>query len=375
MAAVAEELSCPRCRSLLEQVRTSKGIFWGCPTCGGRAISVELLRKIFTPKSINPLWLHAIRGTGQNGRPCSVCHKPMLEVRLSDDAEVRVDVCRHCHFVWFDAGETEGLIPKAVSASPPPLPQKAREMIAIYKLEQIRQQAEGHDFDSEPPDEWWKYIAGFFGMPVEYDAESLETRPWATWFLTAVIVCVSVLSFRNLEEIANQFGLIPAQAMRLGGLTLLTSFFLHGGVMHLLGNCYFLLIFGDNVEQAFGRFRYLTLLAISTLAGHFAHIAADPQSNIPCIGASGGIAGIIAFYALAFPRARLGFALWRFWGWIRIPAWFALILWVLLQCLGTYEQLAGLTNVSALAHLGGAAVGVFAWLIWRRRGQPTLAKP
>ena len=95
------------------------------------------------------------------------------------------------------------------------------------------------------------------------------------------------------------------------------------------------------------------------------------HSTAPSIGASGGISGIIAFYALEFPRARLGFLLryyWRF-GWIQIPVWAAFALWILLQFFGVYAQVAGFSNVSALAHLGGTAVGLFFWLIWGRNSK------
>src|SRR3954447_20718513 len=119
--ALDEQFTCPRCRTRLEHVRTSKGVFWSCQICNGRAISVELLRRIFTEKSINPLWLHAIRGSGATGGLCPVCKKAMLEVNLSDGATVRVDVCQSCHFVWFDSGETETLVPQPIV---PPAPEQ-----------------------------------------------------------------------------------------------------------------------------------------------------------------------------------------------------------------------------------------------------------
>jgi membrane associated rhomboid family serine protease len=77
---------------------------------------------------------------------------------------------------------------------------------------------------------------------------------------------------------------------------------------------------------------------------------------------------VIVFYALQFPRIRLGF-LFRYWfyfRWIRLPAWFALVLWIGFQLIGMVEQLAGMTAVSSLAHLGGAAVGLIVWLLWRK---------
>jgi membrane associated rhomboid family serine protease len=189
------------------------------------------------------------------------------------------------------------------------------------------------------------------------------------------MVCATVLAFPHLREVVKQFGLIPAQAGRLGGLTFATSFFLHAGVLHLVANSYFLLVFGDDVENALGRPLYLLLLAFSAFIGDLAHIAADPRSNLPCIGASGGIAGVIAFYALAFPKARLAFLFWRWWHWIRLPAGVWIVWWIVLQIIGAFEQVAGVTSVSALAHLGGAAVGVVCWLVWRWVKKDAVAGP
>ena len=152
---------CPTCQRPLKETRTSYGIFWSCETCGGRAVSVELLRHAFTPESINPIWLHAIRGEGQSSRKCPVCRRPMIEVNLSDNADVRVDVCRLCHFVWFDAREVENLTPRPLPPPAPELPQEARELLAIEKVKQLAEEARGRDFDSAPPDEHWQQIAGF----------------------------------------------------------------------------------------------------------------------------------------------------------------------------------------------------------------------
>lgn len=364
-------LTCPRCNVPLNEVRTSGGILYGCNICGGRAVTIELLRKRFTPESINPLWLHAIGGKGRPGCPCPLCRQPMIGVALSDGTEIYVDVCQRCHFVWFDAHEVDTLVARQLEpvAQEPALPQKAREMLAMAEVERLSKQAEGSDFNSVAPDESWKQIAAFLGMPVEFDAPEEQRKPWATWLLSAVIICASLLAFPNLRELVQRFGLIPAQATRLDGLTFVTSFFLHAGVIHLTGNMYFLLAFGHAVENFLRPLRYLTLIALAAFIGDLAHIALDPRSQIPCIGASGGIAGIITFYALNFPRMRLAFLMrwgWVWFRWIRLPAWFVFVLWFLFQIIGTLEQKAGMSSVSSAAHLGGAAVGILAWLVWRK---------
>jgi membrane associated rhomboid family serine protease len=296
----------------------------------------------------------------------------MIEVASAWNAQIDVDVCQHCHFVWFDAREMAILAPRQFPTPAPELPQQARELIAIEKVKQIAEEARGTDFDSAPPDEAWKQIAGFFGLPVEFEAPEEERKPWATWLLSAAIICASVLAFPHLRDVVQRFGLIPAQATRLNGLTFFTSFFLHAGVIHLIGNMYFLLVFGDNVEDFLRAPRYLALLALAAFIGDLAHIAIDPRSQIPCIGASGGIAGVITFYALNFPRVRLAFPMrWGFvwFRWIRLPAWSVFVLWIFFQLIGALEQKAGMSSVSSVAHLGGAAVGVIAWLLWRKPKQ------
>src|SRR4030095_7269662 len=367
----ASEFLCPRCNAPLKEVRTSGGVFYGCDVCNGRAVTIELLRKRFMPESINPLWLHAARGEGRVGMPCPSCQQPMIGVALADRAEITVDVCKHCHFIWFDAHEVDPLVPRqpepAVVAAE--LPQKAREMLAIAEVERLSKQAEGPDLDSTAPDESWKQIAAFLGMPVEFDAPEEQRRPWATWLLSAAIFCASLVAFPHLREVVQRFGLIPAEATRLNGLTFVTSFFLHAGIIHLAGNMYFLLAFGHAVENFLRPLRYLVLIAVAALIGDLAHIALDPRSQVPCIGASGGIAGVITFYALNFPRMRLAFLMrWGYvwFRWIRLPAWFVFVLWILFQLVGTLEQKAGMSSISSAAHLGGAAVGVLAWLSWRK---------
>lgn len=293
----------------------------------------------------------------------------MIDVTLSDQAKINVDVCRHCHFVWFDAHEVETLVPRQAQPPAPELPQKARELLAIREVERLSKQAEGSDSDSVAPEEAWKQIAAFAGLPVEFDTPEEPRKPWTTWLLSAAIVCASLLAFPHLRDVVQRFGLIPAQATRLDGLTFVTSFFLHAGIIHLAGNMYFLLAFGHAVENFLRPLRYLTLIALAALIGDLAHIALDPNSQTPSIGASGGISGVIAFYALNFPRMRLAFLMrWGFvwFRWIRLQAWFAFVLWVLFQFIGTLEQKAGMSSVSSAAHLGGAVMGVVAWIVWRR---------
>jgi membrane associated rhomboid family serine protease len=135
-------------------------------------------------------------------------------------------------------------------------------------------------------------------------------------------------------------------------------------IFHLIGNLYFLIVFGSHVEDYIGTWRWLLLLLAATLVGDASLIFLTPQSTIPCIGASGGISGLLAFYALRFPHARLG--LWFGHSISSFPAWGAILFWLLFQLLGAYQKIAGYGQVASLAHLGGALAGFLFWLAWRK---------
>ena len=290
----------------------------------------------------------------------------MTEVPIiaAEDKTLYLDVCTGCHFVWFDTREFETL-PKIPARSPEaePLPQKAREAIALAQLETIQRESAVAEA-SAPPDDWWQFVVGLTGVPVEYNDAPLQNRPIITWSLAAIIAAVTLAAMGDLEAAVGSWGLIPAEFARYSGLTFLTSFFLHAGLFHLIGNLYFLLVFGDNTEDVLGKRRFLLLVAAAALVGDVAHILVNPHDPIPCVGASGGISGVLAYYCLRFPTASVGFVGW--FRWFRMPVRLMFAIWVAMQIIDAYWILKGIGNVAVFAHLGGAAVGVLFWW-WTQR--------
>jgi membrane associated rhomboid family serine protease len=150
-------------------------------------------------------------------------------------------------------------------------------------------------------------------------------------------------------------------------LTLVTSMFLHGGILHLAGNMLFLWIFGANVEDAMARWRYLLFYLLGGLAAIGLQIAIDPDSTVPTVGASGAIAAVLGGYILLYPRARIVtvvFIVFLF-TLIELPAWLMLGLWFLEQAVVGAGQLAHPTGgegggVAYFAHIGGFAFGLLA---------------
>jgi membrane associated rhomboid family serine protease len=141
--------------------------------------------------------------------------------------------------------------------------------------------------------------------------------------------------------------------------TLLTSMFLHGSWMHLLGNMLYLWIVGDNVEEVLGPIRYLIAYLACGLAGSLAQIAANPDSKIPTLGASGAIAGMMGAYVIWFPHNQIRVLLFRFItvmpAVIVIGGWIALQIWLGAGVIGHAGESGG---VAYLAHVGGAVTGI-----------------
>jgi len=147
-------------------------------------------------------------------------------------------------------------------------------------------------------------------------------------------------------------------------LTLLSSMFLHGSFMHLAGNMLYLWIFGNNVEDRTGKVRFLLFYLLSGLAAAGVQIVASPHSNVPMIGASGAIAGVLGAYLLLFPHARVLtlIPIIFFIRLVELPAVLVLGLWFLFQILMSLSQQPGSGGVAFFAHIGGFVAGML--LIW-----------
>jgi membrane associated rhomboid family serine protease len=202
--------------------------------------------------------------------------------------------------------------------------------------------------------------------------------PYVTWALIALNVAVFLAYWpfmQNEMQLAyfyDEWGLVPAYVTEGHDLHgLLTSMFLHGGWMHLLGNMLFLWIFGDNMEDEMGPMGFLLFYLASGLAAAGLQIVADPYSQIPMVGASGAIAGVMGGYLLLFPKARVDIFVF-FIIFIRIfpvRAWLMLGLWFGMQIFGGISTPSEEGGVAFWAHAGGFIAGLLLTLpLWLRLG-------
>jgi membrane associated rhomboid family serine protease len=192
-----------------------------------------------------------------------------------------------------------------------------------------------------------------------------------------MVVCAAVFLLQlgagqsGDNEVIYRFGLIPAvffgNASLPDGftqvpafLTLFTSMFLHGGWLHLGGNMLFLWIFGNNVEDVLGHVKFLIFYLLSGVGAGFAQMLVDTQSQVPMVGASGAIAGILAAYMIMFPRAKVLTLVWLgfFVTTVRIAAVWFLGIWLVLQWFNALAAPAGGSGVAWWAHLGGFGAGL-----------------
>lgn len=227
-------------------------------------------------------------------------------------------------------------------------------------------------------------------FPIRDDQPSYST-PYVNWFLIALNIVIylfqSMLDPRSGELFALQFGEVPSHlAAFLAGsqryslpavvIPFFTSMFLHGSWIHVLGNMWFLFIFGDNVEDYLGHFKYLVFYLIAGLIAMSTQVAIYPHSNVPTVGASGAIAGVLGAYFILFPRARV--LTWFFVFVLYLPAWIVLGEWFVLQFLSGAATLSAASasrdvgGVAVWAHVGGFVAGALMIKLFpeRRRRSP-----
>jgi membrane associated rhomboid family serine protease len=206
-----------------------------------------------------------------------------------------------------------------------------------------------------------------------------DTQPSRTTpIVTVGIIVVNVLVFLyqvsldrfSVNHLMAEYGVIPD---RLHALSLVTSMFLHGGWMHVIGNMWFLWIYGDNVEDVLGHARYLLFYLLAGVAAALLQVALSSDSRVPMIGASGAIAGVMGAYLIKFPHSRILtlIPVFIFFTTVEIPAVFILLYWFVLQFFSGVGSI-GYSHLSQggvawFAHVGGFVAGMVLILLMGKR--------
>ena len=289
------KFQCPVCDVPLEHQFPGGLSQWVCSTCLGRAMSVTVLRRKTNPKVVTQLWMQARSGGGTE-RPCPACAKPMAVVHGggSSDDGLELDACTRCQLFWLDPGEFEEMPPSLAQQATHPevavkeLPMEARLALMRAKMASIEESADqdmGHSVDG-----LLELVSGMLLMPIETDGEGPQRRSFP---FVSVLVGLGLIAYGLFDS----------------GMTL-TS-----GLLPYLLMGYFVLAFGDNVEDVMGPGRYLVylLVALGLCGGLAISVNEDPLVAVPVGGLLGAVSSVLAVYLFLYPRARLSLLVFFKW--------------------------------------------------------------
>jgi len=210
-------------------------------------------------------------------------------------------------------------------------------------------------------------------LPIGDDNSTRRSTPVVTYGLVILNVLFFLVELNSGEAFIERWSVVPRRLLAHPAsdfLTIFTAMFMHGGWLHLGGNMLYLWIFGDNVEDSFGSTNFLIFYLLCGIGATFAQVAVDPRSNIPNLGASGAIAGVLASYLVMFPNRRV--SVWV--GGLFIIPMSAIVvigLWFLLQLVNGIGSITGAAQgggVAYMAHVGGFVTGLLLTSVFRNGG-------
>ena len=215
-------------------------------------------------------------------------------------------------------------------------------------------------------------------LPIR-DRNPSQTFPYMTYSLVAANVVIFLFELTlqysgQLDAFLMNWSMIPERVMAgKATITILTSMFLHGGIMHIFGNMLYLAIFGNNVEDVFGHGKFLVFYLFCGVSATMLYIYVGADPTVPTLGASGAIAGVLGAYLVLFPRAKVDTLVFApFITWVTIPAAALLGFWFVLQLFSGVLSIAAYapSNVAYFAHVGGFVAGALIALPLRSRVKP-----
>jgi membrane associated rhomboid family serine protease len=214
-------------------------------------------------------------------------------------------------------------------------------------------------------------------LPIGDDDSARRTVPLVTYGLIALNILFFIVELTSGDAFIGKWAFVPSRFLANPGgdfLTLFTAMFMHAGWLHLGGNMLYLWIFGDNVEDRFGHIKFIVFYLICGLAATFSQLAFSTGSDVPNLGASGAIAGVLGAYILLFPQGKV-----RVMQGTRVIQMSALVVigfWIVLQFFSGIGSIVGTAQtggIAYMAHIGGFVAGILLALLFRgNRGSPAL---
>src|SRR5512140_672388 len=214
-------------------------------------------------------------------------------------------------------------------------------------------------------------------FPIGDDNSARRTFPLVTYALIALNVIFFLVELSGGDAFIEKWAFVPSRFLANPAgdfLTILTSMFMHAGWVHLGGNMLYLWIFGDNVEDRFGHIKFIVFYLLCGIAATFAQLIFSLGSNVPNLGASGAIAGVLGAYILLFPQGKIRVLQGQ--GMIQVSALIVIGLWIGLQFFSSVASITSTADtggVAYMAHVGGFIAGLVLTLVFRGRTAPQLS--
>ena len=196
-------------------------------------------------------------------------------------------------------------------------------------------------------------------LPIGDDDSARRTVPVVTYALIAINVLFFLVELSAGDPFVERWSVVPRQLLAHPAaefITVFTAMFMHAGWLHRGGNMLYLWIFGDNVEDRLGHAKYLLFYLLCGIVATYAQVLVGPNSNVPNLGASGAIAGVLGAYLIMFPGGRVQVAMGR--GIIPMPAIVVIGFWALLQLFSSFGAVENTSGVAYMAHVGGFVAGL-----------------
>jgi membrane associated rhomboid family serine protease/Zn-finger nucleic acid-binding protein len=304
---------------------------------------------------------------------CPRCATALKPFNYAYDSGIFLDRCPSCGGIWADRDETES-IASFLKGNP-----KLEKLGKSY-LDHSKERQTWIDLKEASPTMmsnafYWQFLP-LIVLPVG-DENPRQHFPWVTMALILINIIIficEVIFISDPQSFFNRYGSIPVNIASGKNLyTLLSSIFLHGSLLHVLGNMFFLWIFGDNVEDIFRPFKFLVLYLTSGILGDVLHTFTHLASNMPMVGASGAISGLMGAYFVMFPTARMKiFFVKRV---IYLPAALYIGAWISFQIIyGLADIGLSVSNVGFFAHVGSFVAGMlFAFIAKKFRAETSPA--
>jgi membrane associated rhomboid family serine protease/Zn-finger nucleic acid-binding protein len=372
-------MDCPYCQTELRTYSNHHFTIDYCPACQGLWFDPGEMRdyiRVFLQNNPNlekdkinlRQTVARIDSLPEFSRSCPRCRVPMGKVNYSYDSNVIIDQCPKCCGVWVDRGEIQQIIryikqnQSTLEFTPEALERAKKDGLLIEIADVV-------DTIMLKPHLILALLTGT-ALPVA-DVRT-QNFPYGTAGiigLNVLIFLYQVIFIRNSSSFFHSFGFIPAEvASGAKGYTIITSMFIHASSLHLLGNMIFLWVFGDNVEDSLGLAKYLVSYLIFGMFAGFTHYLLKSGLQIPAVGASGAISGILGAYLILFPRKKLTVKLK--YSLVDLPVWFYLGTWTVFQVFHVlfFASPGFSTGTAWLAHSGGFLAGIL-MMIWHKQDQ------